>query len=103
MTIEKAIEVLETEIECVSRINCDHDCEYCELSMDLKTILNAYKMAINGLYYKNKWDGLYTTITGMIENNKPFEDERDWGYDDACTEILKVMWYMTGNEKSEQK
>lgn len=53
MTVEEAIEVIETEIKCVSRQDCHHQCGSCELAMDQKDILDAYTMAITSLKKRN--------------------------------------------------
>ena len=39
--IERAMRVIENEIECVKR-DCDRDCGKCELVLDADWILSAY-------------------------------------------------------------
>ena len=50
MRMERAIEILENEMECVKRNdmgNCDRDCAQCDLLLDTDEILTAYKMIID--------------------------------------------------------
>ena len=53
MTLQKAIDVLSTERECVSR-DCDRDCGKCDLVMKTEDILAAYDYILNLLKYINK-------------------------------------------------
>lgn len=46
---------------------------------------------------KEKINGLYDTINKMGENTRPYEDQRDAGYDDACLSILDTMEQMFGD------
>ena len=48
MTIEKAIEVIKTECDCVKKL-CDRDCAKCDLVMESADILLAYDMGIDAL------------------------------------------------------
>lgn len=52
MRMERAIEILENEMECVKRNdmgNCDRDCTQCDLLLDTNEILMAYKMVIDDI------------------------------------------------------
>ncbi|MBR3739477.1 MAG: hypothetical protein IKN04_03345 [Clostridia bacterium] len=51
MNLERVIELLSIEKECVSR-NCDRNCEVCDLSQDRSELLKAYKIAIQELKYR---------------------------------------------------
>lgn len=46
---------------------------------------------------KEKINDLYDTINKMGENTRPYEDQRDAGYDDACLSILDTMEQMFGD------
>lgn len=49
MNIDKVIEILKTEKECVSRNNgnnCNRDCKNCDLLLPAEDILKAYILAI---------------------------------------------------------
>lgn len=46
---------------------------------------------------KEKVNGLYNTINKMGESTRPYEDQRDSGYDDACLEIMDIMEEMFGD------
>ena len=51
MDIQKTIEIMQNEAECVKRNdgkNCDRDCGKCDLLKDAKEILEAYQIAILG-------------------------------------------------------
>lgn len=39
-------QVIETELECVKRQQCDRDCGKCDLVLDSKEIIRAYEHAI---------------------------------------------------------
>ena len=50
MDIQKAIEIIKTEAECVRRNdgkNCDRDCGKCDLLRDASEILEAYMVVIS--------------------------------------------------------
>ena len=50
MTNEQAIKIIQTEIECVKRPDCNRlECAYCDLAMRDEDILTAYEMAIEAL------------------------------------------------------
>ena len=52
MTVKAAIEVLLNEQKCINRndgVDCDRQCEDCDLVMDVEVIRDAYKMAISAL------------------------------------------------------
>ena len=50
MTKDEAIKILQTEMECVSRPDCDRlACAYCDLAMRAEDVLTAYQMAIEAL------------------------------------------------------
>ena len=50
MTKDEAIKIIQTEMECVSRPDCDRlACAYCDLAMRAGDILTAYQMAIEAL------------------------------------------------------
>lgn len=50
MDIQKAIDIIKTEAECVRRNdgkNCDRDCGKCDLLRDASEILEAYMVVIS--------------------------------------------------------
>lgn len=50
MGLEKIIEILETEKECIKRNDnggCDRNCAECDLLLDSKDILTAYTLTIS--------------------------------------------------------
>lgn len=50
MTKDEAIKILQTEMECVQRPDCDRlACAYCDLAMRAEDVLTAYQMAITAL------------------------------------------------------
>lgn len=50
MTKDEAIKIIQTEMECVSRPDCDRlACAYCDLAMREEDVLTAYQMAITAL------------------------------------------------------
>ena len=50
MTKDEAIKIIKTEMECVSRPDCDRlACAYCDLAMREEDVLTAYQMAIEAL------------------------------------------------------
>ena len=52
MRTERAIEILENEMECVKRNDmgvCNRDCAQCDLLLDSAEILNAYQMIIDDI------------------------------------------------------
>lgn len=52
MNIDKVVDILQTEFECVRRNdgeNCDRNCMECDLLKESSEILEAYKTAIHGL------------------------------------------------------
>ena len=52
MDIQRTIDVMKNEAECVSRNdgkNCNRECEKCDLLRDASEILEAYHVAILGL------------------------------------------------------
>ena len=52
MTAKAAIEVLLNEQKCINRndgVDCDRQCENCDLVMDVEVIRDAYRMAIIAL------------------------------------------------------
>ena len=50
MTKDEAIKIIQTEMECVSRPDCDRlACAYCDLAMRAEDVLTAYQMAITAL------------------------------------------------------
>ena len=50
MTKDEAIKIIKTEMECVSRPDCDRlACAYCDLAMRAEDVLTAYQMAIEAL------------------------------------------------------
>lgn len=52
MTIEKAMNIIQTERTCVLRANiCNRDCGKCELVMETLDIIEAYDIAIDALIY----------------------------------------------------
>lgn len=42
MEITNVIKIIETERECISRQQCDRQCQNCDLVMNSKDILDAY-------------------------------------------------------------
>jgi len=57
MTNEQAIKVLLDEWKCIDRndgINCDRQCEKCDLVMDSAILKDAYNMAIQALELEYK-------------------------------------------------
>lgn len=55
MTVEKAIELMENEKECVIKADtCDKDCTKCELLRNTKDLLSTYDMAIHALEMQKK-------------------------------------------------
>lgn len=50
MTKDEAIKIIQTEMECVSRPDCDRlACAYCDLAIRAEDVLTAYQMAIAAL------------------------------------------------------
>ena len=50
MTKDEAIKIIKTEMECVSRPDCDRlACAYCDLAMRDEDVLTAYQMAVDAL------------------------------------------------------
>ena len=50
MTKDEAIKIIQTEMECVSRPDCDRlACAYCDLAMRAEDVLTAYQMALTAL------------------------------------------------------
>lgn len=52
MDIQKAIQILQTEKECVGRnngVNCDRQCDKCDLVLPSEDILQAYDVVIDKL------------------------------------------------------
>ena len=43
------VEVLQRELECVKRQQCDRDCSHCDLVMEEQDIIRALTHAINVL------------------------------------------------------
>lgn len=56
--IQRAIEVIQTEKECVIRQQCDRNCGRCDLVMQAEDILSAYDAAIAALQEKKHNDEL---------------------------------------------
>lgn len=52
--VDRAIRVIETEHECVSR-DCDRDCGKCDLVMESDEILSAYDDVLYLLKRKGTW------------------------------------------------
>ena len=71
MTLQQAIEVLKTEIQCVQNINCDRsECKNCHLVMQEQDILEAYEMAIEALEGEKLWNEEHW----LLEKPKAKED-----------------------------
>ena len=71
MTNEQAIKVLLDEWKCIDRndgINCDRQCEKCDLVMDSAILKDAYNMAIQALEKENIYDDgeHYVTISKAL-------------------------------------
>lgn len=50
--LDKAIEVMKNELECVKRAGeCDRHCEDCDLLMDADEIISVYEWIIRDLKY----------------------------------------------------
>ena len=50
MTKDEAIKIIQTEMECVKRPDCDRlACAYCDLAMREEDVLTAYQMALTAL------------------------------------------------------
>ena len=59
MPLERALELLKIERECISRANtCNRDCANCELVQDDKELLEMYDLTI----------GIMTYLTGGSSN-----------------------------------
>lgn len=59
MTIERAVDILKNEAECVRRNGvpgCDRKCEKCDLVLEDKDVLTAYIMSINALQRVDRKD-----------------------------------------------
>ena len=75
MTVEKAIELMKNEKECIIKADtCDRDCTKCELLRKTEDLLSVYDMAIHALEMQKKlaeYSGM--DICNLIE---------DYDYDD---------------------
>jgi len=50
------------------------------------------ELLVSALQTANKrWDELYETVNTMAENRRPYEDQWDAGYDEACSEVMEYM------------
>lgn len=50
MTIQRMIELLQIEKECITRnngVNCDRNCDKCDLVQDSQELLDMYEEVIN--------------------------------------------------------
>ena len=55
MTVEKAIELMKNEKECIIKADtCDRDCTKCELLRKTEDLLSVYDMAIHALEMQKK-------------------------------------------------
>ena len=55
MTVERAVELMQIEQECIRRSRaCDRDCARCELVQDEAELLEAYQMAVAALL-RSEW------------------------------------------------
>ena len=59
-------EVIETELECVKRQQCDRDCGSCDLVMDSERIIRAYEHAILLLEIEER--NYEQMLTAQVEN-----------------------------------
>lgn len=49
MTAERALQLMEIELACVSREDCDRDCANCDLVQEREDLIEAYKYVIHML------------------------------------------------------
>jgi len=86
MNNEQAIKVLLDEWKCIDRndgINCDRQCEKCDLVMDSAILKDAYNMAIKALsqepptfnWVQNRVDLAKAEIKNAIESTFCTKDE----------------------------
>lgn len=73
MTNKEAIEVLQSEWQCIDRndgVHCDRKCEACDLVMDSGVLKDAYNLAISALeeQEKQRW----------MPVSERLPTERDW-------------------------
>ena len=57
-TIDKVIEVLKVEMECVKREYCDRHCENCDLLMKTEDVIEAYNNALHYLKLYQEFEAL---------------------------------------------
>ena len=55
MTVDKVVEIIQKEKECVSRQQCDRKCEKCDLVMKAEDILDAYNYVLKRLEALQEW------------------------------------------------
>lgn len=48
-----------------------------------------------------RWCKLYTYINDIAYNTRPYEDQRDAGYDEACLDIMNMMEEMENDSGRE--
>ena len=90
MTKDEAIKILQTEMECVSRPDCDRlACAYCDLAMMAEDVLTAYQMAVDAL----QTDGDCISRQAAIETAAEYENElcEILGDENELVEVVKIL------------
>ena len=83
MTRDEAIKIIQTEMECVSRPDCNRlECVYCDLAMREEDVLTAYEMAITAL----QTDGNAISRTAVLDAIRK-ADINGWVKDDLLGRI----------------
>ena len=78
MTKEEAIKIIHTEMECVSRPDCDRlACAYCDLAMRAEDVLTAYQMALTAL--QTDGDCISRQAASNMLNNIPIREMKEDG------------------------
>ena len=89
MTKDEAIKIIKTEMECVSRPDCDRlACAYCDLAMRDEDVLTAYQMAVDAL----QTDGDCISKQTVFDTAAEYENELcEILGENELAEVVKIL------------
>lgn len=83
MTKDEAIKIIQTEMECVSRPDCDRlACAYCDLAMRAEDVLTAYQMAIEALQTDGDCISRRVALDAIIAKLDAIDHVPQWVFDE---------------------
>ena len=91
MTRDEAIKILQTEMECVSRPDCDRlACAYCDLAMRAEDVLTAYQMAITALQTDGDCISRQAAIDALVNKLDSIDHVPQWVFDELTGVISEL-------------